>query len=67
MFVLGNRFSGLVAIQPGHTLETHGVYRYIRNPSYLALLMMMLGWGLISAPNTTTIAITRIGLIPGIY
>ena len=31
VFVLGSRFSGLVAIQPGHTLETHGVYRHIRN------------------------------------
>jgi protein-S-isoprenylcysteine O-methyltransferase Ste14 len=26
VFVLGSRFSGLVAVQPGHTLETHGVY-----------------------------------------
>lgn len=46
VFVLGSRFSGLVAIQPGHTLETHGVYEHIRNPSYLGLLTMMLGWGL---------------------
>jgi protein-S-isoprenylcysteine O-methyltransferase Ste14 len=43
-FVLGNRFSGLVAIQPGHTLETHGIYGVIRNPSYLGLLICMLGW-----------------------
>ena len=33
VFVLGGRFSGLVAIQPGHTLETDGVYGYIRNPT----------------------------------
>jgi protein-S-isoprenylcysteine O-methyltransferase Ste14 len=46
VFVLGSRFSGLVAIQPGHTLETHGVYAHIRNPSYLGLLTMMLGWAL---------------------
>jgi hypothetical protein len=26
VFVLGRRFSGLVAIQPGHTLVTRGVY-----------------------------------------
>jgi protein-S-isoprenylcysteine O-methyltransferase Ste14 len=26
VFVLGSRFSGLVAIQPGHTLVTSGVY-----------------------------------------
>ena len=46
VFVLGSRFSGLVAIQPGHTLETHGIYTHIRNPSYLGMLTMMLGWAL---------------------
>ena len=45
-FVLGFRFSGLVAIQPGHTLETGGPYRVIRHPSYLGLIVMTLGWGL---------------------
>jgi protein-S-isoprenylcysteine O-methyltransferase Ste14 len=44
--VLGDRFSGLVAIQPGHTLVTHGVYGVIRHPSYLGLLVNALGWGL---------------------
>ena len=46
VFVLGHRFSGLVAIQPGHTLVTGGVYAVIRNPSYLGLLVNSLGWGL---------------------
>ena len=46
VFVLGHRFSGLVAIQPGHTLVTGGVYSVIRNPSYLGLLVNSLGWGL---------------------
>jgi protein-S-isoprenylcysteine O-methyltransferase Ste14 len=45
-FVLGRRFSGLVAIQPGHTLVTTGLYGTIRHPSYLGLILMMLGWGL---------------------
>jgi protein-S-isoprenylcysteine O-methyltransferase Ste14 len=44
--VLGHRFSGLVAIQPGHTLVTSGVYGLIRHPSYLGLLVNSLGWGL---------------------
>jgi len=44
VFVLGNRFSGLVAIQPGHTLVTDGVYGIIRHPSYLGLLLTALGW-----------------------
>ena len=46
VFVLGRRFSGLVAIQPGHTLVTDGIYRTIRNPSYLGLLVLSLGWAL---------------------
>jgi protein-S-isoprenylcysteine O-methyltransferase Ste14 len=46
VFVLGTRFSGLVAIQPGHALETRGIYGHIRNPSYLGMLTMMLGWAL---------------------
>jgi protein-S-isoprenylcysteine O-methyltransferase Ste14 len=46
VFVLGRRFSGLVAIQPGHTLVTGGVYGVIRHPSYLGLLVNALGWGL---------------------
>jgi protein-S-isoprenylcysteine O-methyltransferase Ste14 len=46
VYVLGNRFSGLVAIQPCHTLVTHGIYAVIRNPSYLGLLLNSLGWAL---------------------
>jgi protein-S-isoprenylcysteine O-methyltransferase Ste14 len=46
VFVLGDRFSGLVAIQPGHALVTTGIYGVIRNPSYLGLLVTMLGWSL---------------------
>jgi protein-S-isoprenylcysteine O-methyltransferase Ste14 len=46
VFVLGDRFSGLVAIQPVHTLVTSGVYGVIRHPSYLGLLVNSLGWGL---------------------
>ena len=32
VFVLGRRFSGLVAIQPGHTLVTTGIYRVNATP-----------------------------------
>ena len=46
VFVLGRRFSGLVAIQPGHTLVTDGVYGMIRHPSYLGLLVNATGWAL---------------------
>jgi protein-S-isoprenylcysteine O-methyltransferase Ste14 len=46
VFVLGHRFSGLVAIQPGHELVTGGVYGVIRHPSYRGLLVNALGWAL---------------------
>jgi protein-S-isoprenylcysteine O-methyltransferase Ste14 len=44
--VLGRRFSGLVAIQPGHALVTQGIYRVVRHPSYLGLLISVAGWAL---------------------
>ncbi len=46
VFVLGQRFSGLVAVQPGHTLVTSGIYGVIRHPSYLGLLVNAAGWAL---------------------
>jgi protein-S-isoprenylcysteine O-methyltransferase Ste14 len=47
VFVLGKRFSGLVAIQEGHTLETGNIYRYVRNPSYLGMVVILVGWALV--------------------
>jgi protein-S-isoprenylcysteine O-methyltransferase Ste14 len=46
VFALGRRFSGLVAIQPGHQLVTSGIYSVVRHPSYLGLLVNSLGWAL---------------------
>jgi protein-S-isoprenylcysteine O-methyltransferase Ste14 len=47
VFVLGRRLSGLVAIQEGHELETGGLYRFIRHPSYLGFLLGLFGWDLV--------------------
>ncbi len=62
VFVLGHRFSGLVAIQPGHTLVTSGIYGVIRNPSYLGALVNSLGWGL-AFRSTVGVLLTAL-LIP---
>jgi protein-S-isoprenylcysteine O-methyltransferase Ste14 len=47
LFALGHRFSGLVAIQPDHELKTDGLYRVVRHPSYLGVLLAALGWALV--------------------
>jgi protein-S-isoprenylcysteine O-methyltransferase Ste14 len=46
VFVLGHRFSGLVAIQENHALVTDGIYSVIRNPSYVGLLTTSFAWAL---------------------
>lgn len=43
MFVLGARFSPLVAIQREHALETRGPYARVRHPGYLGALLACLG------------------------
>jgi protein-S-isoprenylcysteine O-methyltransferase Ste14 len=47
VFVLGRRFTGLVAIQEEHRLETGGLYRHIRHPSYAGILLYMAGYVLV--------------------
>jgi protein-S-isoprenylcysteine O-methyltransferase Ste14 len=47
MFVLGRRFSTLLAIQEDHRLETRGLYGIIRHPSYLGGCLMLVGWALL--------------------
>lgn len=63
VFVLGHRFSGLVAIQPGHTLVTTGIYSVIRHPSYLGLLINSLGWGL-AFRSGVGVALTALTIVP---
>ena len=42
-----SRFTGLVAIQEGHRLQTGGLYRYIRHPSYAGMLLSTAGYVLV--------------------
>ena len=63
VYVLGNRFSGLVAIQEGHQLMTEGLYRVIRHPSYLGLLVNSLGWAL-AFRSGVGLLLTALTLVP---
>jgi protein-S-isoprenylcysteine O-methyltransferase Ste14 len=62
VYMLGHRFSGLVAIQSGHTLLTTGIYRVIRHPSYLGMIILSLGWAL--AFRSITGVLIVVTLIP---
>jgi len=61
--VLGPRFSGLVAIQHGHTLVTSGIYGVIRHPSYLGLLVNSLGFAL-AFRSGVGVLLTALTLVP---
>jgi protein-S-isoprenylcysteine O-methyltransferase Ste14 len=64
VFVLGRRFSGLVAIQPEHRLVSSGLYGVIRHPSYLGLFVLMLGWGLAFRSGVgVVIAVLSLGVL----
>jgi len=63
VFVLQNRFSGLVAIQPGHTLVTTGIYSIIRHPSYLGMILNALGWSL-AFRSGIGVLLTALNVVP---
>lgn len=65
VFVLGRRFSGLVAIQPEHRLVTDGIYGVIRHPSYLGMIVNITGWALVfrSGAGLLLVALTVLILV----
>jgi len=47
MMELGDRFASVVAIREGHELKTTGLYRAVRHPSYVGILLMDLGFAFV--------------------
>jgi protein-S-isoprenylcysteine O-methyltransferase Ste14 len=47
VFAPGRRFIGLVAMQEEHRLQTGGLYRHLRHPSYAGMLLYMAGYVLV--------------------
>ena len=62
---LKNFFTPMVCLQPNHVLIDHGPYGYIRHPSYLGLIMELVGLGL-TLKNILATAIILGLLIPAI-
>ncbi|HET6246154.1 MAG TPA: isoprenylcysteine carboxylmethyltransferase family protein [Tepidisphaeraceae bacterium] len=46
MLILGPRFSVWVAIQSDHRLQTTGLYRFVRHPSYTGAIFTLFGWAI---------------------
>ena len=63
IFKLGHRFSGLVAIQREHRLQTVGVYSIVPHPSYAGIVLILLGWSLVFRSGAGLI-LTAIVLLP---
>lgn len=45
--ILGKQFSVQVTIQEGHTLVTEGLYRYVRHPRYVGIIVCNVGLALV--------------------
>jgi protein-S-isoprenylcysteine O-methyltransferase Ste14 len=59
---LGRFFTSQVTIQEGHRVVTRGPYRYLRHPSYTAMLVALLGLGIALDTWSSILAIVAIPL-----
>lgn len=62
MYVLGHRFTWPLATQEEHRLVTTGLYRFIRHPSYLGVLVSLCGWSLVF--RCWTVAVLILLMLP---
>ena len=60
---LGPQFSVEVAIQPGHTLVTDGLYRHLRHPRYLGIVVFSAGLALVFRSWISLAAVAAVLLV----
>jgi protein-S-isoprenylcysteine O-methyltransferase Ste14 len=62
---LGKNFTGSVVIEETQSLVSHGLYKYLRHPSYTGILLVVFGLGLMMGNFLSLLAIT-LGLFIGL-
>jgi protein-S-isoprenylcysteine O-methyltransferase len=65
ILTLGRFFTVDVAIRSDHAIVQHGLYRYVRHPSYTGLLIAFLGLGMVSA-NWLSIVVLLVPITLGV-
>ncbi len=61
MLTLGRLFQFQIAIQPGHHVVTGGPYRFLRHPSYTAILLILTGVALACGDVWSLVAVLALG------
>ncbi len=59
--VLGKLFQYRIEVQAGHRVIDDGPYRYVRHPSYTAMLLVLVGIALASGDVLSLVAVAIIG------
>lgn len=67
IFTLGRYFTIDVAVRPTQSVVQSGPYRFVRHPSYTAILIMLLGVGMALANWASLVAMLAGGLIGLLY
>ena len=67
IFTLGRNFTIDVAVRSTQSVVQSGPYRFVRHPSYTAILIMLLGVGMALANWASLVAILAGGLIGLLY
>ena len=67
IFTLGRYFTIQVAVRSTQSVVQSGPYRFVRHPSYTAILIMLLGVGLVLANWASLVTLLASGLIGLLY